>query len=186
MDIPVLAFTKFFTTAIAGQYSWMLRSVGSPLSLITSSLSTVYRQTAGDLLEKNGTCRNLLLEISKKALLSVSIPVATLAYFGPSLFAIAFGEEWRIAGEMAAIMTPVFFLQVIVGPVSYTLELTGKNAFRIILNGILFAGVIVSAISAINIEDPILIVYGLSATYCIKYIIEWVMCFKNSVIHNEN
>ena len=180
MDLPVLAFNQFFTTAIAGQYSWMLRSVGAPLSLITTSLSTVYRQTAGEQLQRDGSCRSLLVEISKKALFTTSIPVAVVAFFGPSLFAIAFGEEWREAGEMATIMAPVFFLQVIVGPVSYTIELTGKNSYRILLNGILLIGVLMSATLAVKHSNAILIVYGLSATYCLKYILEWILCYKNS------
>ena len=61
------------------------------------------------------------------------MPFTILGIFAPEIFAFVFGENWKVAGEFAQIMTPMFFLNFIVNPLSYTFFIAQKQKLNLIL-----------------------------------------------------
>ena len=178
LEIPVNALKAKFSEQLAGQYSFLLRVIGSPIFLACQSLSNVYRQTAMQELEATGSCRNVLLRLFYTGLALGIIPCTVLFLFGESIFAFVFGDEWRVAGGFAAILAPLFLLQIAVSPISSTIELVEKNHIRLYLHLLLLAGVALSFYlgSVTGQVELALILY--SVAYTIKYLLEFYISYR--------
>jgi O-antigen/teichoic acid export membrane protein len=59
-------------------------------------------------------------------------PFLIFMFIGKELFSYVFGSEWRIAGEYAVILAPMFYLRFIASPLSYFLYLKEKQEVNIV------------------------------------------------------
>ena len=107
---------KFFTTATLGQFSLAWKMVQAPMSLIGSSLSQVFFQKVAS------AQRRELYTIMKQFIIKasmVSLPIFLIIYFfAVDIFTIIFGENWKLAGEVASALSPWLFLNFLTSPLS--------------------------------------------------------------------
>jgi len=109
--------TKLFSISTLGQFSLALRVIQTPMSIIGSSISEIFFQRVSISKDKE-EIKRLVISFIKRASL-ISLPIFILIYlFSKPLFGFIFGEEWKIAGEVASIMTPWFFLNFLTSPLS--------------------------------------------------------------------
>jgi O-antigen/teichoic acid export membrane protein len=110
--------SSFFGGAILGFYSHTLRILKAPSSLIGNSTAQVFYQRASEIYSIGGDLQPLV----KKTMLHltvIALPIFIfVAFTGPTIFAFIFGEQWRIAGEYAQILSPWIFMNFVVSPVS--------------------------------------------------------------------
>lgn len=133
-ELPVLLFIMLYSGTVVGFYALAMRTVSTPISIIGSSITSVFRREAASQYSNNGNCVNLFVK-SFKALVVVSIvPFLLLALYSPDVFAFVFGEQWRIAGEYTRIMTIMFFFKFIVSPLSYMYYIAEKQKEDLYLN----------------------------------------------------
>jgi len=109
-----ILIAKNFTTASLGQFSLAWKIVQTPTALIGSSLSQVFFQ-------KIATAKraDLYLIVTKFLLKStlISLPIFLFIYiFAEDIFAIVFGQEWRLAGEIASLLSPWIFFNFLTAP----------------------------------------------------------------------
>lgn len=124
LQIPVLFLTKIFEVSVVGAFSLVIRILSIPSSLISSVLSNL-------LLKKFSEASYTGERISKKFLTKVvvsltvlMIPYILIIYcFGEEIFIIVFGDEWRVAGEMASILIFSIAIRFVVSPLSALLAL---------------------------------------------------------------
>lgn len=128
VQILLLLLGMFFGPAIAGFYSLAQRVLAAPISLVAAAIGDVYRQEAAFTYKKYGDCRNLFLRTAQKLFIFAFIPAIPVFFFGPWLFALFFGEEWRIAGEMASVISIMVFFQTISTPLSQTVLFAGMQS----------------------------------------------------------
>ena len=111
-----ILIAKFFTTATLGQFSLAWKMVQTPMSLIGSSLSQVFFQKISSCNKKD------LYRIVMKFILQASIVSAPIFlfifFFAVDVFMFVFGDNWKLAGEAASVMTPWLFLNFITSPLS--------------------------------------------------------------------
>ena len=111
-----ILIAKFFSTSTLGQFSLAWKMVQTPMSLIGSSLSQVFFQKVSSV--DKADLYVLVKQFIKKAIL-VSLPMFLVIYFfAEDIFMVIFGEDWRIAGKAASVMTPWLFLNFITSPLS--------------------------------------------------------------------
>jgi len=119
--MPLFVLGFLYGPAVAGFYALSQRILLAPLSLIGSAIGEVYRSEASKHYREQGNC----IHIYKKTVLIMSIlslAISLPAFFwGPDLFAMAFGQSWRQAGEVASILAILIFFQGISSPTSETL-----------------------------------------------------------------
>ena len=146
-ELPLLLLTVFFGVGVAGFYSLAKRVIEAPLSLVAAAVGDVYRQKAAAQYASQGECLNLFLASSKWLLMFALLTVLPVILFGPSLFSFVFGENWRVAGEIASLLAILAFFQTVSSPLSTTLLLVGWlhidflwQFVRIILAGLAFYG----------------------------------------------
>jgi O-antigen/teichoic acid export membrane protein len=93
------------------------------------------------------------------------------------LFGIVFGKEWGEAGAIASILAPMFYLQFVASPLSYSLYLSGKNIedliWQVISAMVLLAILVLSA-------KPIVAIQMIAAGYSCLYILNLYMSFSAS------
>lgn len=135
-DFPMInslhAFTDIFATQFLlfwiityafgmkelGLFAMMNKYVRAPIILITSSVSQIFYAEVSSSLNK-GLSPVPILKKTLSTSIAFSIPFLTIILLlGPDLFEWYFGEEWRIAGEYAQMISPMLFLFFILSPIS--------------------------------------------------------------------
>ncbi len=115
LAITVL-IAKFFTTATLGQFSLAWKMVQAPMSLIGSSLSQVFFQKVAA--AQKYELHTIVKQFVFKAFI-VSLPIFLMIYFfAVDIFTVIFGENWKLAGEVASALAPWLFLNFLTSPLS--------------------------------------------------------------------
>ena len=118
IELPPLLFARFFSLDVAGYFSLTLRILTLPIFLIGQATGQVFYPQASSLGDEPDGARALVERVAT-AMLLVGLPLfAFLGLAGPELFAWVFGPEWRTAGTYARLLTPWFFIALIVTPVT--------------------------------------------------------------------
>lgn len=104
------------TAELMGHYGLVVRVLKLPAALLGQAVSQVLYRDLAEAHAKGHSLRPLL----KKALLVLSalaiVPFLIIMAWGGPLFAFAFGEQWRDAGQIAATLTPSFFCMFLAAP----------------------------------------------------------------------
>jgi O-antigen/teichoic acid export membrane protein len=122
--LPVLVVAATYDLATAGMLGLAHRVLGIPASLISLSVSQViFQKIASSDGLRPGFIRNIIIR-SICGLAVIIIPFTLVIYlFGPDLFALIFGEEWRLAGGYAGILMIGVSVQFLASPNSMVLTL---------------------------------------------------------------
>ena len=100
-SLPVLMLASFFGPASAGFYTIGRTVLGMPSMLLGKAVADVFYPKIAESANRN---ENLYSPIFKATLALAgigAIPYGLVFLFGPWLFSLVFGEEWRVAGEYA-------------------------------------------------------------------------------------
>ena len=92
--------------------------------------------------------------------------------FAPSLFAFIFGDEWRLSGDYAKILTPYFYLAFVTAPLTHLFYILERTSIYLLIQGLLLCSILIGLYYAQSIGSaPETIVAVLSATYAIIYLV---------------
>lgn len=173
--LPAIFINATFGLAASGFFMLAERVVGMPLSLVSASIGDVFRQQMGERYLAGEHCRTEFISAFRKLTAIATPPFLILLFFAPALFALIFGEKWRIAGEYAQIMCPMFYLQFVSNPLSLTAIVAQKNRFEFLWHaGLLVSLVIVAAVYyfiPFDAKTYILIVVAVSGAFDLLIII---------------
>lgn len=125
-NMPLVILSSNFGLMFVGFYELVQRTLSVPSTFVGNSLGEVFKQQASDDIRKDGTCRPLIRKTIFKLCLVSVVPFFGLWYFTPVLFKIIYGEDWLIAGEMAQLLVPMFFIRFISMPVSSIILLRNR------------------------------------------------------------
>lgn len=128
---PILMFATFGPLT-SGQYAVVDRSISLPLGVVTQAVSQVFMASFSSSL-RTGTAG--AAEIFKRVVLTHLkiglVPAAVLFLWGPQLFSVVLGSQWREAGEFSRILAPLFLVTFLVSPVNMALLLLGKQRINL-------------------------------------------------------
>jgi O-antigen/teichoic acid export membrane protein len=106
-------------------------------------------------------------------------PALALLLFSPQLFAFAFGESWRPAGELAQILAPLCFLNFIASPLSYVFFVTGKQKVDLLWQITLFVMTLCAFLAPGSLRQNVLwYAIGYSMLYLVYLHMSW-QCSQN-------
>lgn len=127
--IPTFVLSSYAVSpqVAVGFYNMSNRILGLPIGLISNSIGDVFKQRAASDYNEFGSCRPIFIKTFKALLISSIIPFATLIIFGADIFAFAFGEKWRGAGEYSQILGVMFFFRFIISPLTYVFYIANKQ-----------------------------------------------------------
>ncbi|MER1969074.1 oligosaccharide flippase family protein [Castellaniella sp. GW247-6E4] len=185
-QMPVLLLSALFSTTAAGFFTLTQRVMAAPMALIANALGDVFRQEASQAYIHQGECREIYQKTFKRLLLISAAPFAVFFFLAPTLFSWVFGEQWRVAGEYAQILTPMAFLQFITSPLSSMFMIAEKQRLDLLWQ-ILLLSLVVSSFVLGNIlasAKGALMIF--SAAYCVAYAINGLMTYGFAKKHPRN
>lgn len=107
VGLPIILLTNYYGSSAAGYYSLTTLILGAPVLLLGQSVGEVFYPKITNAIRQQASNS---LELVIKATLALGgvtiIPFGTVMLFGPDLFAFAFGEQWKTAGEYAQWVAP--------------------------------------------------------------------------------
>ncbi|RZS85978.1 lipopolysaccharide biosynthesis protein [Pigmentiphaga kullae] len=116
-----------FGLSTLGFYNMAMRILGTPATLISSAFGQVFLREATLEKQKTGYARTAFNKTVKRLTL-IGAPIFIAAFFlSEPLFSLVFGEQWRIAGTYAAIMSPLLFIRFVVSSLTVMNVVFEKN-----------------------------------------------------------
>lgn len=126
-----MLITVFYSVATLGFYSLAQRILGMPSNLIGDSIGRVYFQQATVEKNKTGKAVKIFKSTTKKIMVLSCVFFIPLYFVLPLVFAIAFGEEWRIAGEYSQLILPIFVFRFVSAALSTTNSVFEKQGLSL-------------------------------------------------------
>jgi O-antigen/teichoic acid export membrane protein len=138
-NLTNILISIYYSIATLGLYSLAQRILGIPASLIGSAISQVFFQEASDEKLRTGVVLKSFDKTLKK-LIILSFPTFSLIMIiAEDLFAIVFGENWRVAGTYTMYLTPMIAVRFIVAGVSPVDTVMEKQKYFLFFNIVLAA-----------------------------------------------
>lgn len=126
-QLPLFFIGAKYGAYAAGLFALTRRVLAAPVSLLAASVLEVFKRQSVQDFQTLGSCREAYLHTFKALVLLGCGPALLMFIYATDLFAWAFGESWREAGEFARILAPLYFLNFIASPLSYVFYVTGKQ-----------------------------------------------------------
>ena len=134
-----ILISSFYSISTLGFYSLVQRVLGMPTALIGGAIGQVFFQEATKEKQRTGKITHTFTSTFIK-LLVLGFPTFGILFFIiEDLFALVFGEEWRIAGVYAKVVIPLFFIKFISSTLSKTLIIFEKQKSELLINLLLIS-----------------------------------------------
>ena len=120
-----LMISAFFSSAALGQFGQAWRLLQAPITLINSSLATVFFQRLS--VTPRGKVLHLVVRMMSRTALIGVVPFGLVWLLAPPLFPVIFGEPWAQAGVIAAALVPWLYLNFVTSPISLLFVVAGRQ-----------------------------------------------------------
>ncbi len=180
--LPVL-LTLFYTQELVGQFSLSIRIVSLPMVFFGRALANIYLSEGADLVRRTPkSFMKYFQSISKKLFFFGFVLLGLVAFPAPLYFPIVFGEEWYDAGIYTLILFPAFWGQLIISPLSNSLNLVEKQGLQLAGDLIRILVVVGGIFIAYKFNLPDIIVISIySTSVTISYLIYYIIFKKNLI-----
>lgn len=179
--LPILMLPIFLTgTAAVGFYTYALMILELPIRLLGAGLTPVYLQEAADLWNTDNERLRSKTRRLFNYLFLVSLPaVLVLTLIGEPLFAWLFSEEWRMAGQAAALLAFSYLFRYVSVPISGVFTVTRHERAQLVFQGLLF----LARLAGIGIPgyfggDFLAMMFGFALANALAYTIYTLWIFK--------
>jgi O-antigen/teichoic acid export membrane protein len=126
LQLPSIFVSKTYSSTNLGYFNLTTRTISTPLSVISSSVSQVFFQKISEAYNQSKPLRPIILKTGKYLSMVFLCPLTILLFFGPELFSFVFGSNWRVAGEFARILAFSYAIKFVVSPLSVTFFAVNK------------------------------------------------------------
>lgn len=185
-QLPIFLFSIFFGATVVGLYGFTYRIMAAPISILAGAILDVFKEQASKDYIENGTCRPIFISTLKKLFILSIVPFIIIGISAPSLFEIIFGEEWRVAGEYAQILSVLFFIRFIVSPLSYVLYITEQQKVDFFWQIGLGLVTGLSLFTGIYYDNIKICLWAFSISYSLMYLIYLALSYKYSETKHYN
>ena len=134
--LPVFVFSSFFSTAIAGFYTFGYMILYRPVSLVANAFYQVMFQRFVEKQHQDAPILSEVLLFIKRAIQALLIPFILVGIFAPEIFGFIFGEKWIEAGRYVQIILPWIFMVGLVMPLSFIPDLYKKQRVAMMIDGV--------------------------------------------------
>lgn len=179
-QMPTFLLSSLFNTAAAGFFMLTQRVMGAPMTLVASAIGDVFRQEASYAYVNTGGCKDIYIKTFKRLLYISILPSIAFFFIAPDLFALIFGEKWRVAGEYAQILTPMYFFRFIVSPISQVSTIAERQVIDLFWQIILFIMVVLSFVLGFYFNNIKFAFILFSASYSFMFIVAFYINYSIS------
>jgi len=183
--LPVFIFSSYFSTGIAGLYTFGYMVIYRPVSLVANAFYQVMYQR---MVEKQHGEKPILPEVKifiGKTIRWLVVPFTVFGIFAPSVFGFLFGEEWVEAGRYARIILPWIFMVSLVMPLSFIPDLYKKQRVAMIIDGVKLVGRLGALAAGVALESVYLglaLYSGVSALVILVSLLWYLKLLKENPV----
>lgn len=160
-----LLMAYYFDAWVLGLYAFAFRLLKAPAGLIGTSLYQVLFQRMSEAKSNDVNLQPIVLRIYRNLFMLGIIPAIVGMLYSPQIFSFIFGKEWKGAGEMAQIIIPWIFLNLLVTSLSSMPLIRNKQRKAIVF-----------ALIDIVFRFSAIIIGGFFNSYRIAFIILSILC----------
>ena len=131
LAMPLYLFTGTCDALTVGCYALANRVLGFPVTVLTGSISEVFRQRAAEDLVQRGSCRPVFIKTACGLAALALVPTVIIILTARPLFAVLFGEQWGPAGVMAQILMVRYAIKFVTDPVSVMFVVAEKQHYEL-------------------------------------------------------
>ncbi|MFY0741927.1 oligosaccharide flippase family protein [Solibacillus silvestris] len=155
IQMPIFLLSVFFNSTIVGWYSLAHRVLSMPMSVLGSAVGQVFFQVSSDIKHEDPLkLRRMTYKAYKSMLFIGLLPMSIIFAFGDILFGFIFGDEWRIAGEYARLLSIWLLLVFVSSPLSLLFTVLEKEGVALLFNiAIFLSRIIALIIGAVILKD---------------------------------
>jgi O-antigen/teichoic acid export membrane protein len=129
MQLPIFIMSNAYSLETAGFFSLAYRMITLPTILVASAIGDVYRQRAARDFNFKGEFMGIYIKTLIATTLLALPFYLLLVLVGPDVFALIFGESWRVAGEYARILAVGAFFQFVFTPIDKGALIVGAKRY---------------------------------------------------------
>jgi O-antigen/teichoic acid export membrane protein len=123
-SLPIFFLERVYGTSGVGVYSLLERVMSVPSLFAGQPLSQTFIYRLREAFARSpAAARSEIWGTTRVTALLGLVPFLALTLAGPFLFSLVFGEQWRMTGELARWLAPLYFVAYVVWPVMPTLTL---------------------------------------------------------------
>ncbi len=138
VQVPVFILQRYFGEGVVGQYYMMNRVLGTPITVVGQAIADVFRQKASATYAQKGECYQVYKSTAKALALLAIVPFGLLAVFATPLFRFVLGDGWEMAGVFVTLLTPFYYIRLIVSPLTFMSIVAEKQRFELLWQSSLF------------------------------------------------
>jgi O-antigen/teichoic acid export membrane protein len=172
-QVPILLIAGLYGSSVAGWLALANRVTGLPATMVGQAAAQVYLgEAAARARTDPARVEQLFYKVSTRLLLAAAVPAAALVVAGPPLFALVFGSRWENAGVYAQLTALAFALQLVVVPVSQTLNVLERQDLQAVWDVarlVLVCGAVV-VVHGVGLGDRAAVL-GYGATMLVSYVV---------------
>ncbi|MCH7418391.1 oligosaccharide flippase family protein [Pseudomonas mosselii] len=167
-QMPIMLLSVMFNASSVGFYNLTQRVLGAPITLVAGALGDVFRQEASRAYIDTGNCKLVYVKTLKRLLIVSILPFFAFFLMAPVFFALVFGEPWRVAGEYARILVPMFFLRFVASPLSMVFIVAEAQKLDLAWQVMLFVLVVVAFLAGywLGSEWLALVFFTIAYSFC--------------------
>ena len=118
--LPAIMFIRLFGKDQTGYFDLCLQVLGVPVMFVINSLSVVINEKLSAAFRQREKVLGAVLRIFRNIALAGILYFVVFVLFSPWIFALFFGEKYRIAGIYAQVLAFTFALRIVVLPFTVT------------------------------------------------------------------
>ena len=168
-SLPILMLANLFTPAAVGFYVLARTVLFVPSNLIGTSVAEVFYPKFVETIRNGESGKKLLVKACATLAAIGSLPYLVLIAFGPWLFALIFGADWKEAGEYSRWMSIWLFVVLVTRPIIAAIPALSLQGLFLafeaiavlirvlaILIGYLWMGTALGAVMAFSVSNVII------------------------------
>ena len=167
-QIPFIILLSKYGPDLTGQFAMAFKILGVPMGFVGKAVGDVFRQKSAEDYKVIKNCRDTFNK-TFFLLFCVSLFSALFTWnFISPIVLIVFGSQWELAGAICIFLIPLFSMNLIVSPLTFTLYVVQKQHIDLLWQLILIVTVYLCLTMTTNFNTSI-IYY--SITYSMLYIL---------------
>ena len=181
--------TNEFGLVALGLFTVMNKYVRAPITLVSTAVSQVYYSEGAKLKRELKEVWPLQKKTIKTTLIFAIPFTIVVLVFAPTVFEWYLGEDWRVAGIYAQLMTPYLFFRFITSPISGTPILFSKQKKAYIYSVIGYSAGFVALFLMSYLGYPFektLLVYSIAMSGYYIFLIFWFMQLSKKTNFNAD
>lgn len=141
--LPPTLIASAYGLGAAGLYTFMFSVIVAPIGLLQKAVGDVFLGHFVGLYQSDRAAAAGYFQRMLLMLLGVAtVPAAVLWLWGAEVFAFIFGEPWREAGHLAALIAPLFLCDLAIGPVTGVLNAINRPQMKLVFDVVRVLGIL--------------------------------------------